>query len=103
MYCTKCGAFVVGKYCSCCGQRVRSEMEEFRILERRRKKAFERSCEYSNGQIILHNARLADLCWITASLKYLKEPNAARWVEAEGSLDKVESAARYLFEKLKNF
>ena len=38
MFCSKCGAAVNGKFCSCCGQRVRSGIEEYRLAERRMRK-----------------------------------------------------------------
>ena len=38
MYCKKCGARITGKYCSECGTRHCSELEEFRKYSRRIKR-----------------------------------------------------------------
>ncbi len=35
MFCTECGAAVTGKFCSCCGARVRSDLEAFKLKQRR--------------------------------------------------------------------
>ena len=39
MFCKNCGAAVVGRYCSCCGTRVRSELEEYRAVEKKQLKS----------------------------------------------------------------
>lgn len=39
-HCKKCGAIVTGKYCSCCGKRVTSDLRDFRRAEARAKREF---------------------------------------------------------------
>ncbi len=61
-YCKKCGAIVVGKFCSCCGERVRTSLKEYRIMERRLKKVFEDSKRedfQKYGLVPIHVASLA--------------------------------------------
>lgn len=40
VHCKNCGAVVVGKFCSCCGQRVTTILEDFRLAERRAAREF---------------------------------------------------------------
>jgi len=49
-YCKKCGAIVVGRYCSSCGTKATSDFADFRREQRRIGKAF---CEaaYNNHRI----------------------------------------------------
>lgn len=108
MFCTKCGAAVTGKYCSCCGQKVRSHKDEVILIEKKAKKEFCDSCTKSiNGQFVDSAAvmgHLALACWEAASAKYLKYPSdAVGYIESVNSADKVKMTARLLFEKLKNF
>ena len=44
-YCKKCGAVVVGKFCSCCGQKVKTAFEEFISAKNRQRRAFRRWAE----------------------------------------------------------
>lgn len=102
MYCTKCGAVVIGKYCSVCGQRVRSEMEEYKLLKRRAEREYKRVCT-QNGHADLYTNHIANACWLAALAKYEKRPDEARWSEVIASLDKIDCTARALFDKLKDF
>lgn len=72
MYCSKCGAAVIGKFCSCCGTRVRNRIEEFRLAEKRAEKAFKDACTYDSDRRLLGLDRmhLAMACWQAASIKY---------------------------------
>ena len=107
MFCNKCGAVVTGKYCSCCGQRVRSQKEELELIERRLKKNFTDACTKTRDSFV-ENAPamgfLALACWEAAVAKYKKIPsNTVGFIEAENSLSQAEIAARDLFNKLKDF
>ena len=105
MFCTKCGASVVGKYCSCCGNRVRSSLEDLRLAEKRAKREFENACgnsEYPRRQLeLLH---LANACWLASYQRYNK---SARYMigdiippEAYDSLETVRIHAQKLFDQL---
>lgn len=102
MYCSKCGASVVGKYCSCCGQRIRSEAEEFNLIENRLRREFKSAC--AGSRVPLYYAHLAEACWLAATMKYQKRPSeTVGFIEAVNSMDQVKYAARDLFNKLKDF
>lgn len=108
MFCTKCGAAVTGKYCSCCGQRVRSPKEELDLIEKRLKREFTDACTKTKDGGYVDNTPamgfLALACWDAAVAKYKKTPsNATEFVESVNSLDRAKYAAMSLFEKLKNF
>lgn len=107
MYCKNCGAAVVGKYCSCCGQRVRSDVEEVRAIEKRLMKEFIDECTRDPGGILvdgrLYLHHLAQACWLAALMKYQKDPATTPYIEAVNSLDDVKYAARALFKKVKDF
>lgn len=109
MYCNKCGAAVVGKYCSCCGTRVRSQLEDFRLAERRAEKEFIRAHTYDDsGRLLgLDKQHLAIACWCAAQFKYGvyrhaivdgKVPNAAF-----GELETIRIHAEKLFDQLVDF
>lgn len=101
MFCSKCGAVVTGKYCSCCGQRARSEIEEFDVIERRLRRAFREEC---SKKLPCGGFALADACWLAVSIKYKKDPrDGYSFIEAENSLCSMKHAARALFDKLKDF
>lgn len=70
MFCSKCGAAVNGKFCSCCGQRIRSSLEEYHLAERRMKKEFENRCCKNGNARELHLMNLASACWLASSMKY---------------------------------
>lgn len=63
-YCKKCGAVVVGKFCSCCGQKVKTAFEEFISAKNRQRRAFRRWAEQKDfnryGCIQLQVAGLAE-------------------------------------------
>ena len=66
MHCTKCGAVVYGRFCSCCGQRVRTSFETFRLVERGTERAFKKE-HVANG-----SERLAEACWLASCAKHSK-------------------------------
>lgn len=102
MFCSKCGAVVNGKYCSCCGQRIRSEIEEFDVIERRLRREF----RAANADKVLPRGShyLAEACWLAAGMKYKKDPrNGYSFIEAENSLCQMKHIAQGLFDKLKDF
>ena len=104
MFCSKCGAVVAGKYCSCCGQRVRSEIEEFRLTEQRMRRAFLNECREKNGGAAWLQ-HLADACWLTASTKYRRDPrfDGVSYAVALDSLEEIRFTARGLFNELRDF
>ena len=63
-YCKKCGAVVVGKFCSCCGQKVKTAFEEFISAKNRQRRAFRHWAEQKDfnryGCIPLQVASLAE-------------------------------------------
>lgn len=109
MYCKKCGAAVVGKFCSCCGFRVRSQLEEFRLEERRRAREFKNTCANISYQKMRFDLmHLADACWLASSARYgLCTKGLLVWdtvpAEAYESLKNIESHAMALFLQLLNF
>lgn len=70
MFCSKCGAAVNGKFCSCCGQRVRSSAEEYRLTERRLKREFVKAHSGTGTAYDLARMHLAEACWTASSLKH---------------------------------
>ena len=67
MYCRKCGAVVSGKFCCCCGAKIRSMAEELRLAEFAERRAFKnrhrKDCEPWHFW-------LAEMCWNLANQKY---------------------------------
>ncbi len=98
MYCSNCGAVVVGKFCSCCGKRVLGTLEAFRKQERKRLNDFKKQ----SGS----DFQLAEACWYACQRKY-----GARLIKAEPGvfvpepdayekLDLMEAKAKALFLRL---
>jgi len=70
IYCKNCGAVVVGKFCSCCGQRVRTTLEEFRFAEKRAEREFKnRHHKEDFGKYGLIPTHVASLSFFAASEK----------------------------------
>lgn len=75
MICKNCGAAVVGKYCSCCGKRIRNDYEEFKRAERKAQQEFKRNAveKYDAGRprgcVVVDE--LATACWNACSIKYM--------------------------------
>lgn len=108
MFCKKCGAAVNGKFCSCCGQRVRSDLEELRVIERRVKKEFIESCERVTGLGYRNDlSKLAEACWYASNARYNKSNSyqVDDHIPASvfDSLQTVKIHAAMLFQALINF
>lgn len=105
VFCSKCGASVVGKYCSCCGQRIRSSEEEFKLEERRMEREFKNLNSRNNygGLKDLYSSHLAQACWLAAAMKYRTEPSQTGYQQAIKNLEYVRDKAQVLFDKLINF
>lgn len=108
MFCRKCGAAVNGKFCSCCGQRVLSDLEEFRKIERRMRREFIVACGSASGfQYDLDLTHLADACWYASNARYNKSHGyyVGDHVPASvfDSLQDVWNHADKLFQALINF
>lgn len=120
MFCINCGAAVSGHYCSCCGRKVRSSITEFRLAERRKRKAFFNECRASfemdekmpdneKQAIVVSRSKLADACWMRAEAL---NPNPIFWIGPFGSktcelkqnayeiLGKVEADAGAMFNQV---
>ena len=67
------------------------------------RREFLRECKEANGP--LWWGHLADACWITAYMKYRKEPSISRFTYAEAldALEEIKFAARGLFNELRDF
>lgn len=89
MYCKKCGAAVVGKFCSVCGERVRTNEQEYRLAMSRAKKSFVREKTNQNPGCNLICDRVADICWFTCERKY--------GVWQSGSIENVALVSEQLF------
>ena len=107
VFCNKCGAAVVGKFCSCCGTRVRSQLEEYKLVERAAEREFKKACTYEDGRCLgLDRLHLASACWLAAHCRYgysalrIDRPVPA---EAYKSLEAVRVHAELLFERLLDF
>jgi hypothetical protein len=71
MYCSKCGAAVVGKFCCCCGKRVFDEFETFSKHYRKTKKDYENSFyQPGRGRKGLQDNHIATACWYACEIKY---------------------------------
>lgn len=99
MFCKKCGAVVTGNYCCVCGERIRSEVDEFRLAERRKRAAFKNTLG-----ILPMAGRIASACWDAASLKYDLcgcSNGGLLCCDAYERLQKVDTLARKLFIRLR--
>lgn len=105
MYCKKCGAAVVGRYCSYCGTRVRTDLDEYKSLLRRVKGEYIRECNYyrtadRRGLAVTH---LAEACWTAAEIRYGSEYCVADFILTSEDLDNVEAVKEHallLFRQL---
>lgn len=97
MYCRQCGAVVVGKFCSCCGKRIRSEAEEFQLAKNRAEREFVKAMTHDIQGNFLECWRihLARACWL-ASITSIR-PDLSCDLE---KLTAVRLRAEYLFNEL---
>lgn len=100
MYCSKCGAPVTENYCTVCGKRTRSEIELFRIEERRKRNGFIRSRKNRP-----YSTHIAEMCWYAVAGKTRLE-DCADWMhegvfpDARKRLSRVEALANKLYAKM---
>lgn len=101
-FCSKCGAAVQGKYCSCCGTKVVNDLERYRREERRLLKEFRSQASDRFRRRLADRVsaeRLADACWYAATVKIgdrldaANHPTPASWV----GLNTRTSSAQKLF------
>ncbi len=100
MFCSKCGAVVSGKFCSSCGQRIRTPLEEFRLEEKRRRRKIE---ELGRSLLGLPGLHIASACWLAVCLKYADCPALFGWYvpdSAFSNLEKADGEARDLFHEM---
>lgn len=105
MHCKRCGAAVVGKYCSYCGTRVRTDWDEYKSILGRAKKEYRQECNYyrtgdRRGLAINH---LAEACWIAAELRYGTEYHGGDFILTDEDLINIETVkehAMVLFRQL---
>lgn len=100
MYCSKCGAPVTENYCTVCGKRTRSEIELFRIEERRKRNGFIRSRKDRP-----YSTHIAEMCWYAVAGKTRLE-DCVDWMhdrvfpDARQCLTRVEELANRLYAKM---
>ena len=98
MFCSYCGAAVVGKFCSCCGKRVLGQLDAFRRHERKTLKDFVNEAG--------SNHKLANACWYACERKYGNDmvvKSGGVFVPAPDAYEKlylVEVKAKALFLRL---
>ena len=75
MNCRACGSAVVGRYCSYCGAKVRTDLDEYKSLLRRTKAEYSRECALyrTAGPRGLAVDHLASACWAAAEMRYGSE------------------------------
>lgn len=70
MYCKNCGALVTGRYCSRCGTKIRSDVDQYVLDKRRVQKEYEKTVVgHFDG---LPASHLATACWYAYECKLLK-------------------------------
>lgn len=103
MYCKNCGAVVVGKFCSCCGTKIRRDVDQY-ILDRRRMQKEFADAPKEYGSSYMH---LATACWYVYECKLLKGDivviGGERFLapDAYERLAAVKAHATALFNRLK--
>ena len=75
VFCTKCGSAANGRYCSNCGQRLRSRLEEYRLIEKRMRKEFIDSCSQIKDTCLFKTdlMHLAEACWLASTARYRRD------------------------------
>jgi hypothetical protein len=106
MYCKNCGAAVVGKFCSYCGKKVLTDVQQLNATARKMSKDF---CEWAyreSGHMLSHK-HLASACWCACEMKYGKGLAlfiGDRYVVVPGAYEKLEIVRDHaiaLYERLK--
>lgn len=98
MFCKNCGAAVTGKYCSCCGTRVRSDYAEFKLMLSRRKRAW---INEKYGMSGLQGDNVGHFCWTQAEMKVTRGINEShfnsRAIDPMSMVEEIECAADKLY------
>lgn len=108
MYCSNCGAVVVGKFCSCCGKRMMNDLEEFRRVERSTFKEYRNHLKrYYRERCDLLVDHLLTACWYACDHKYGNDKVVGSYAngfvpspDAYQKLEIVKERATKLFERL---
>lgn len=109
MNCRVCGSAVVGRYCSYCGARVRTDSDEYNSLLRRTKAEYKRECSFYRGEGRRSAAidHLATACWLAAEMRYGTQWTcASTFVMTPADIDNIEAVkehAMLLFRQLVAF
>lgn len=108
MNCRVCGSAVVGRYCSYCGARVRTDLDEYKSLMRRAKAEYNRECSLyrGNGRRGAAVEHLANACWLAAELRYGTEFLGNDFVMTPADVNNIETVkeqAMLLFRQLVAF
>ena len=69
MYCKKCGAAVTGRFCCCCGERVRTNAEEIKRETRRLRNQFKDACIEKYDYPYVNYCHMAEACWNAAEVR----------------------------------
>lgn len=101
MHCKKCGEVVNGKFCSCCGTRVRTDAEEIRRMERQAKKEF---CEtVATIWESVYKKYLAETVWLASRLRQDKDHPCLHELDicsAKERLEKTREDAEFIYRLL---
>lgn len=108
MNCRRCGAIVMGKYCSCCGARLRTDLDEYNAMLRKAKSEFKAQCRLYGGLGRQGSAcyHLADACWTASELRYGVESFGSNYVLTQSDIDGIAvivDRAMLLFRQLMAF
>lgn len=105
MYCKHCGTVAVGKYCFCCGRRLRDNVDEFNATRRKMAKNFSLIAGQRGKDLAYQH--LASACWIACEIKHGKDlilVTESRPVLAANAYERreiVKAHAAALYERLK--
>lgn len=102
MYCRNCGAVVTGKYCCCCGVKLRNLADEYKLAVRAEKKKFKESHRSDDISDNWH-FWLAQQCWELANMKYGTTSYRNLPPEAFDDLPKITEHAQKLFDLVVDF
>lgn len=108
MNCRVCGAAVVGRYCSYCGSKVRTDLDEYKRLLRGAKAEYSRECALyrTGGPRGLAIDHLATACWLAAEMRYGSEYMVGTFVMTPADIKNIEivrEQAMLLFRQLVAF
>ena len=109
MNCKRCGAFVVDKFCSHCGTRVRTDLQEYRLFEKKAAKSFKQECEEyrAPGESLLLVNHLSEACWQASNARYgIRRKLDVGYTLSQADIDNLETIrihAMLLFRQLISF